>query len=265
MARSDPDLFVVCKNCSEEVSPYVTECPYCGQRVRKRAPKLERGAPPVPKPSRRERAPRREPRPSRVGRPSLPRVSIRADGRPVATIGLVLASFAIYVVALTGAFNPSDVIVSQGVGDSSWRLLTAPFVHLDPGGSRIFAGGAYQFATMIAVGTFGWLLERRHGALAVLAVALTAGVAGMAAVALIDPTPVAAGANGMGLGLLCAWAVPDLRARRNGEEYEGDLLGTATIAVVLALMPAAVFFASAIAGITGAAIGLIAGLALSRR
>ena len=40
---SQPDLFVVCKNCGSEVSPYVTECPYCGQRVRKRAPKLERG------------------------------------------------------------------------------------------------------------------------------------------------------------------------------------------------------------------------------
>ena len=38
-----PDLFVVCKNCGSEVSPYVTECPYCGQRVRKRAPKIERG------------------------------------------------------------------------------------------------------------------------------------------------------------------------------------------------------------------------------
>ena len=40
---SQPDLFVVCKNCGSEVSPYVTECPYCGQRVRKRAPKIERG------------------------------------------------------------------------------------------------------------------------------------------------------------------------------------------------------------------------------
>ena len=40
---SQPYLFVVCKNCGSEVSPYVTECPYCGQRVRKRAPKLERG------------------------------------------------------------------------------------------------------------------------------------------------------------------------------------------------------------------------------
>ena len=41
---SQPDLFVVCKNCGSEVSPYVTECPYCGQRVRKRAPKIDRSS-----------------------------------------------------------------------------------------------------------------------------------------------------------------------------------------------------------------------------
>ena len=37
-----PELSVVCKSCRSEVSPYVTECPYCGTRLRKRAPKLER-------------------------------------------------------------------------------------------------------------------------------------------------------------------------------------------------------------------------------
>jgi len=36
------DLFVVCKSCGSEVSPYITECPYCGNRLRKRAPKLDR-------------------------------------------------------------------------------------------------------------------------------------------------------------------------------------------------------------------------------
>src|SRR5271170_2118137 len=37
---SGADLFVVCKQCGSEVSPYITECPYCGNRLRKRAPKL---------------------------------------------------------------------------------------------------------------------------------------------------------------------------------------------------------------------------------
>ena len=33
---SGADLFVVCKNCGSEVSPYITECPYCGSRLRDR-------------------------------------------------------------------------------------------------------------------------------------------------------------------------------------------------------------------------------------
>ena len=45
---SGADLFVVCKQCGSEVSPYITECPYCGHRLRRRAPKL----PPVNAPTR---------------------------------------------------------------------------------------------------------------------------------------------------------------------------------------------------------------------
>ena len=49
---SGPDLFVVCKKCGSEVSPYITECPYCGTRLRKRAPKIERdGTVSEPKPT----------------------------------------------------------------------------------------------------------------------------------------------------------------------------------------------------------------------
>ena len=51
---SETELSVICKNCGSEVSPYVTECPYCGARLRKRAPKLERrGDALEPKPRRR--------------------------------------------------------------------------------------------------------------------------------------------------------------------------------------------------------------------
>ena len=47
---SSPDLFVVCKNCQAEVSPYITECPYCGTRLRKRAPKIDRPDAPLKAP-----------------------------------------------------------------------------------------------------------------------------------------------------------------------------------------------------------------------
>src|SRR6266545_4586392 len=53
---SSPELSVVCRSCGEEVSPYVTECPYCGTRLRKRAPKLElRGDEITPRQTRRAR------------------------------------------------------------------------------------------------------------------------------------------------------------------------------------------------------------------
>src|ERR1700754_4467516 len=87
---SGPDLYLVCKSCGAEVSPYITECPYCGTRIQKRAPKLDRGG--VPKAPRRARQ-----------RPQLPRLrpgeipGIRADRRPWASWLLVLASVLVTV------------------------------------------------------------------------------------------------------------------------------------------------------------------------
>src|SRR3954454_21016410 len=98
-----PDLFVVCKNCRAEVSPYITECPYCGHRLRKRAPKLEKGA-----------VPRREKDRKRPSAPSLPRLrpgeipGIRADGKPVATIVLVLVPAIVTVLWVAGAFSATN-------------------------------------------------------------------------------------------------------------------------------------------------------------
>jgi membrane associated rhomboid family serine protease len=264
MARG-ADLFVVCKNCGSEVSPYVTECPYCGQRVRKRAPKIERGgtvkdsAPPR---SRRVRGPRvttggRFERLRSTGR-------LAAGDRPLATLTLVAVSFLAYLALFAGAFNVSDAIVVGKLDGDWWRIVTAPFVHWGGGGDAVFAGGAYQFATMVAIGIFGTLLERRHGPFVVLAVALLAGAGGMLVAASIETLPVAAGANGVALGLLCAWAVPDLLAWRRSAHYDGDLLGAAVIAVVLLAMPLAVDTADAYAGVTGAIIGLLVGFPLAR-
>ena len=73
------------------------------------------------------------------------------------------------------------------------------------------------------------------------------GVGGTAATAALYANPVVLGANGGALALLIAWAIPDLLDLRAGEEIEGDLLGTAAIAVVVALMPLAAISASWIA------------------
>lgn len=277
MARG-ADLFVVCKNCGSEVSPYVTECPYCGQRVRKRAPKIDRDKGVITDP-----AAERDPRAERKRRPRRTRESGRfarrrhaesspssfsapSEGRPYATIALVAASFAVYLYLVVDPARTIDLVLQP---DPDWRVLTAPFVHLPGGGGSVFAGGAFQLATMIAVGTYGWLLERRHGWWAVALVALLSGAGGMAAAAALESgflgTGIAGGANGIGLGLLAAWAIPDLKAWRRDEDYDGDLLGTAVIAAVLLLMPLAVEFASATAGVVGLVVGLLAGHALARR
>ena len=172
------DLFVVCKNCGSEVSPYVTECQYCGQRVRKRAPKIERGG--AGRGSRGRRAkPPRAPRLSKLRRDEIP--GLRADPtlRPYVTIVLVAASFGVYLGAAANLFDPFDLML-QGVfgNEPSWHVFTAPFVSYS-GGESIFAGGAYGFATMLAVGTFGWLLEKRHGMWAPALIYLLAGAGGM--------------------------------------------------------------------------------------
>jgi membrane associated rhomboid family serine protease len=260
MARG-ADLFVVCKNCGSEVSPYVTECPYCGQRVRKRAPKIERGGakpPPEPKRSRRRRTSSR----ARFERPRLATGSLTA--RPVATIGLVGLIFLTYLVYFAGAFDATDVVVVGKLDGDWWKLVTANFLHLGGGGSLVFAGGAYQFATVVAIGIYGTLLERRHGWAVVLAIALVAGAGGMLVAAAIDPNPLACGANGMALGLLAAWAVPDLLSWRANREYDGDLLGTAVIAAVLLAMSLAVQTANIYAALAGGVIGLIVGFPLAR-
>ena len=68
---SETELSVICKNCGSEVSPYVTECPYCGARLRKRAPKLERRGDALEAQRPRRRPPRRLRRPA-PGRRSAP-------------------------------------------------------------------------------------------------------------------------------------------------------------------------------------------------
>jgi membrane associated rhomboid family serine protease len=269
MARG-ADLFVVCKNCGSEVSPYVTECPYCGQRVRKRAPKIERaGAGTQREPRRGGRRGRgrtataRKPRLGRLRPGEIPGLSADGLTRPWATIFVVAACFGAYLALAAGAFEVSQAIVLPAE-HPTWKAFTAPFVHLGLGGSSIFAGGAYQLATLVGIGVFGWLLERRHGAWIVVLMYLLAGVGGMLAVIALDPSPFAFGANGLALGLLAAWAMPDVLAWRRDDDWEGDLLGTAVIALVLLLMPLAIDGVSAIAGLTGLAAGIVVGYPLAR-
>jgi membrane associated rhomboid family serine protease len=242
VSTGGPDLFVICKSCGSEVSPYITECPYCGNRLRKRAPKLDRDQRVS------ERKPRRQPPPllTRLRRDEIP--GIRGETRPYATMGLVVASLVACVLWRT-SLGSEDLIVLGRPGSGWWRLFTAAFTYDNIG---------YAFITLMTLGVFGWLLERRHGRLVVLALFLIGGVGGLAANVAVHPDAIELGASGAALAMVCAWSVPDLRTLRRGGDVEGDLIGAAAMAVAVALMPLADVNASWIA----AAVGVVAGFAI---
>ena len=108
------------------------------------------------------------------------------------------------------------------------------------------------------------LLERRHGPLVVLGLFLVGGIGGLAATAAAYPVPVVLGAPGAALAMICAWSVPDLLSLAEGREVDGDLIGTAAIALAVVLMPLAAPHASWVADFVGVIVGFGAGLPLAR-
>jgi membrane associated rhomboid family serine protease len=251
------DLFVVCKSCGSEVSAYITECPYCGTRLRKRAPKLDKAGDPPRRP-RPERVGRRRPRLGRLRPGEMP--GVRFDRRPYATLALVTASVLVSLALVGGLLPLAAVELGPAEGAGWWRLFTSLFAYGSQG---------YLLCAMVGVGLFGWLLERRHGLWAPLVVFFAGGAGGMLAASAGPVAPLALGGNGAALAMLGAWVVPDLRERRRGEATDSDLLGVAVIAVVLVLLPLAVPAddrfpgPDPVAGVAGALIGLALGLVLS--
>lgn len=262
---SSPDLFVVCKNCQAEVSPYITECPYCGTRLRKRAPRIERPDAPVKPPKRGSRVgarsrgtsrpkakqPRATPRLDKLRSGEIP--GIRGDEyrRPYATMVLVALSFGLW---LSLAFYVRADFAVTALGGDPWRFVTAALLN---------DGTAAQFAAVLGIGLFGWLIERRHGPIAVVLIFLLCGPGALAAAAAVDVESLVFGSHGAALGLLCAWLVPTLLARRDTDgDDDADLLGVLVIAAVLLLVPL-LSQGSAVAGLFGAAFGALAGLAMA--
>src|SRR4051794_4690472 len=130
---SETELSVICKNCGSEVSPYVTECPYCGARLRKRAPKLERRGDALEAQRPRRRRRRSLPRPGRL--------AIVAD-RPYATLAVILGSAILLLLreATGGAVSSFGGLIVPIQGEW-WRYLTAPFAYLEVGYLFVVAVG----------------------------------------------------------------------------------------------------------------------------
>jgi membrane associated rhomboid family serine protease len=262
------DLFIVCKHCGSEVSPYITECPYCGHRLRRRAPKLPREG--APAPSRRgvlgrlgarsgADGEREASRPAPEGtrrrrRPSSPFAGA-VTARPYATIALIAVSCVVWVLLRAEYVLAGKLAIAGPLHGDWWKLLSAQVSYLN---------GWYAFFTLLAIAIFGWLLEQRHGPAVVLALFLGAGVAAALVALAAYPAPVIVGGNAGALALIAAWAAPDLRDARAGHYYEGDLLGAGALAALMLAIPFVQPEASWLAGVVGGAIGLLVGLGLPR-
>lgn len=247
---NEPQLEVVCPNCSEHVSPYVTECPYCGARVRKRAPKLERHG---------DSLEAKEPVSRRI-RSAATRRAERVEGRPVVTWALILIPSILLVVQRAADWTIADAgAIVLSIDGEWWRALTAPFVYDDVG---------YLFACGLAISIFTPGLERRLGSPATALLLLAAGALGMLAAdglasAGVDDALVAAGGNGIALAAVAAWTMIRFGEARRGAE-QPDLIAVSIVAVALLLLPLAESSASPVAGLAAGLVGLVAGWLCAR-
>jgi membrane associated rhomboid family serine protease len=246
---SETELSVICKNCGSEVSPYVTECPYCGARLRKRAPKLER------------RGDGLEAKPRRRSRPRIIRRRKRADApaapfRPYATMAAILAPAALLLVQKASGNSLTTyggLIVP--VDDEWWRFLVAPFAYADVG---------YLFVVAIGLAIFATGLERRLGTVATGTLLIACGSLGVLAASgvanAVDQVEVIAGGNGMALGALAAWFALRRSEANGAVDDDYDTIGVIVAAAVLLALPIFESTADPFAGLTGGLVGGLAGL-----
>lgn len=241
---SETELRVICKNCGSEVSPYVTECPYCGARLRKRAPKLER------------RGDALEPQTRRRRRLLPKRPDILAADRPYATLVVILGSAVMLLVQQATGY----ALISFGglivpIEGDWWRYLTAPFAYADVG---------YLFVVALGLAIFATGVERRLGTGPTAILMLACGALGMLAAAGIanarDDFTVIAGGNGIALGMLAAWFALRRAEARGAIDQEYDRIGVAVCAVVILALPIFVVSADVVAGVVGGLVGGVAGL-----
>jgi membrane associated rhomboid family serine protease len=254
-AMSETELSVICKNCGSEVSPYVTECPYCGARLRKRAPKLERRGDGLE-----AQRPKRRRRRFAVKRPSRPDLfaGSHAD-RPYATLAVILGSalLLLFQKASGDTLQTFGGLIVPVQGDW-WRYLTAPFAYVDIG---------YLFVVSIALAIFATGVERRLGTAPTALLLLACGalgvlVGGGIANAQGDIT-VIAGGNGMALGAIAAWFALRRAEAHGAIDEEYDVIGVVVAAAVLVALPLFAPTANFYACLVGGLVGALAGLAAS--
>lgn len=249
---SETELSVICKNCGSEVSPYVTECPYCGARLRKRAPKLERrGDGLEPRPRRRSHRRLLRRRPDRRTAPAV--------FRPYATMAAILGpAVVILLQKATGSTLDTYGGIVVPFADEWWRFFTAPFAYVDLG---------YLFVVAVGLAIFAVGVERRLGTAATAVLLVACGSLGMLVATGIAKgqggVEVIAGGNGMALGALAAWFAIRRSEAHGAIDQDYDAVGVLVAAAVLLALPIFDSSADVFAGLVGGAVGGLAGLAAS--
>ena len=187
-------------NCGSEVSPYVTECPYCGTRLRKRAPKLEREGDEIEVREGAARSGRRdaERRRARAARGARSR-TLGATGRdraPIAGGGGRASSSTARPTSRSPSSARSSGPSTASAGATSPRRSSST----TPATCSYRRSGSRSSCPP---------LERRIGRVPALLLASHAVRSGCSAAdgldaVLGDDFPIAAGANGIALGVLAA-------------------------------------------------------------
>lgn len=259
---AEREFFVICSNCGSEVSPYVTECPYCGTRLRKSAPDLKKQKKAEEKEERKAAKKRERLRAQYEGGgvASSGESSaswIHVESRPAATALLVTISIVASILAASGLSRVSpwmfDHLVYAGeIGSDPWKYVTSPFIQGSAG---------YGFVCLGVFALFGAGLEKRFGFLAPLAVWVISGAIGIGLEDLLAGAPISFGAYACAVGAVIAWTIVVVR-QEDLRDY--DAMGLAAIGFVLCALPLATDSARLWPLVGGIIGGALCGLVLSR-
>jgi len=180
-------------------------------------------------------------------------------------IAAIFAPALLVLVQRAGDLPITDVGAIVGpVEGEWWRYLAAPFAYPDVG---------YLFVVSIGIAIFGVAVEARLGMIATAILIIACGALGMLAADGIESAIggegdlLAAGGNGIALGLLATWAVLRVGEMRADPTAETEVIGAAVAAAVLIMLPLVEDYANVFAGLGGALVGGVSGVAaaLARR
>jgi membrane associated rhomboid family serine protease len=185
----------------------------------------------------------------------------RLGERPYAVIAAILIPAVLLIVRVASpSLNAYDLGAIVGpVQNDWWRYLVAPLVYPDVG---------YLFVASVGIAIFGMAVEQRLGLIPTIVLMVACGGLGMLAAdgietafASSNDVLLAAGGNGIALGLLSAWGVMRAAEVRDHPDEDVELIGAAVAAAVLILLPLVDDYANVFAGLAGALVGAGCGLA----